>query len=271
MINWSIYRANILLIYTFLLNLENLVLLWFGFFRISLLNCSSKCFKYDWYSLYLFPTVCARQVALIYVEHYQFSALIDPNAYFTNTNGVPSAKLVVHPTKYICNQVQLISAESKARQGSSGTRYSRGTVASSMFAAVKNNFCWHKDWMAPRPKWQRERATRSAISVRRVHNLCLRSHRDMKNVATRRLSDDDESAREEEGDRSPMASMTWHSQCLSWSRLCQMRQVVHEVHELGRGRRCGAGIEHKLSWQGDWGMVWKWAEMVWRTRGTCTT
>lgn len=166
MINWSIYRANILLIYTFLLNLENLVLLWFGCFRISLLNCSSKSLKYDWYSLCLFPTVCTRQVALIYVEHYQFSALIDPNAYFTNTNGVPSAKLVVHPTKYICNQVQLISAESKARQGSSGTRNSRGTVASSMFAAVKNNFCWHKDWMAPRSKWERgQRDLRSLFVV----------------------------------------------------------------------------------------------------------
>lgn len=127
---------------------------------------------------------------------------------------MPSAKLVVHPTKYICNQVQLISAESKARQGSSGTRYSRGTVASSMLLLLKIISVDTKiEW--PPDLRERERARRSAISVRRVHNLCLRSHRDMKNVATRRLSDDDESAREEEGDRSPMASMTWHSQCLS--------------------------------------------------------
>lgn len=120
----------------------------------------------DTLSLSIFPAVCARQVALIYVEHYQFSALIDPNAYFTNTNGVPSAKLVVHPTKYICNQVQLISAESKARQGSSGTRYSRGTVASSMLLLLKIISVDTKiEWPPDLRERERERGQRDLRSL----------------------------------------------------------------------------------------------------------
>lgn len=146
---------------------------------------------------------------------------------------MPSANLVVQPTKYICNQVQLISAESRRPRVPRGT--SRGTVASSMLLLLKI--------ISVDTKIERPREVREQRDLRSLFVVCIIYAFD--HIGTWKMSPQDAWAMmtsrcegwrgAERGSRSPMASMTWHSHCLSWSCLCQMRQVVHEVGSSAGG------------------------------------